>query len=362
MSEPTISENQTADGDAQTNDERQCADTAYSTADAIELKLLRGEAKYCVDDLARLSGCDEESARSYWRAMGFTQPAPHDRIFTDMDVHALREWTLTSQKSGIDETTSQSLIRAQSHLADRLALWQVEAMVEDLTHRFSLDDTTARLLVLDRIPELLEPLEDQLRYAWRRQMAALINNTSAEVSLRGLEEADPDAYPLDRSLGFVDLVSYTRSSAQLGSHELAHLIQTFELVARDVVTSLGGRVVKTIGDCVLFVANSLLTAADIACALITEIDARDDLLMARASLVRGRVVSRSGDIFGPPVNLASRIADVATSGQILMDATSATDLKRLDRRNQFKLKHAKTVELRGVGMVDCFELARNNEN
>src|SRR5699024_7141105 len=125
--------------------------------------------------------------------------------------------------------------------------------------------------------------------------------------------------PLLRALGYIDMVSFTSSSASLGSQALAELVQGFEFAARDVITSHGARVVKTIGDAVLWVADDLPTAAVVAVELVRVIHSRPELLPVRGSLVWGRVISRSGDVFGPVVNLASRLVDVALPGTVVMD-------------------------------------------
>ncbi len=176
--------------------------------------------------------------------------------------------------------------------------------------------------------------------------------------MRDAKAAVSDSYPLDRCMGFVDMVAYTRRSSTMSGAALADLVQSFEMACRDVITTRGGRVVKTLGDAVLFVADDLLVAADIVCAMVDFLNSRPEILPVRASLVHGRVVSRSGDIFGPPVNLASRLVDIAPRGQILMDATSANQLRELDREGLFTVKQAETADLQGLGEVEAWQLTR----
>ena len=66
------------------------------------------------------------------------------------------------------------------------------------------------------------------------------------------------------SVGFADMVGYTRLSRRLPENELARLVQRFEAVSADIVAAGGGRLVKTVGDEVLFTATSADQAADIA--------------------------------------------------------------------------------------------------
>lgn len=309
-------------------------------------------------ELAEEAECSLEFANHFWLATGFPQANPDEVMFTDLDLKALRTWLKLVESGQISKSTSQTLMRAQSHLNDRLVLWQLEALVMEYQKKYDLDDTSARLVALDKIEQYLDLLESQVRYAWRRQFSALLLNTNKEVGLKRREKDDPSAYPLQRAMGFVDMVSFTRRSGTMTAHALANLVQTFDEVSRMVITSRGGRVVKTIGDAVLFVANEVLVAADIVCALLEQLQSQTDMLPVRASLVHGGVVSRAGDIFGPPVNLASRLADVSNPGSILIDHQTAKAITQLDQHHSFEVAAQETVKLHGFGQVETWSLER----
>ncbi|MFC4554122.1 adenylate/guanylate cyclase domain-containing protein [Georgenia faecalis] len=331
---------------------------ARSTVAEHQRTLIGGDPALTMVELAERAAVPVEAARTFWRAMGFPDVADDVPTFTDRDVAALRAIAVLVEDGTIDLTTAVSLVRAQSHTADRLALWQTEALVEDAARRLHLDDTSARLVVLDRMAAVGAVLEDQIVYAWRRQLASLAARIESEVSHRPDDGVDADALPLPRALGFADMVSFTTRSASLGSQALARLVQGFEFAVRDVITSHGARVVKTIGDAVLFVADDLPTAAEVAVDLIAAIDARPDLLPVRASLVWGRVVSRSGDVFGPTVNLASRLVDVAAPGTVLMDAASADALVTGPKGSRFVCTPRPEADMPGIGTVRLAELRR----
>ena len=111
-------------------------------------------------------------------------------------------------------------------------------------------------------------MSDQLTYVWRRHLASILGRTEAEVAQRGREEAGPDLYPLTRSLGFVDIVSFTQRAQTMGRKELATMLDDFETTARNVVTSRGARVVKTIGDAYLAIAGGNVVSGNSADAAI----------------------------------------------------------------------------------------------
>ncbi len=114
---------------------------------------------------------------------------------------------------------------------------------------------------------------------------------------------------------FVDIVGYTSRSKGLDEAELVSWLECFEDAATGLVVDHGGRIIKTIGDEVLFVADRAADAAE-AALLMTErgADEDDDFPAVRAGLAYGDVVSRLGDVFGPTVNIASRLTSVARPG------------------------------------------------
>lgn len=306
--------------------------------------------------LAGMAGTTLETARSFWRSMGFANVADDAATFAPADVEALRRWLAIVDDEVVDEATMMSLVRAQAYNTERLAVWQMESVVEDLQRRIDLDDVAARIVILDRLSEYVDFTTAQLDYAWRRQMAALALRTLEDITARGAEEPTRETLPLPRALGFVDMVAFTSTARQLGSRGLADLVQGFEFTARDVVTANGGRVVKTVGDAVLYIADDLLTAAKVALAMIDAISGNPRLLPVRASLVWGRVVSRSGDIFGPAVNLASRLIDVAPKNTVYMDETTAALFAKHPRAGDFHQDPQQPVNLQGIGTITPIQL------
>ncbi len=320
--------------------------------------ILGGEPSLSVGELAERAGVSEEFARTFWKAMGFPSAPSGEPLFVDADADALSAVGEVVGKGIIDTYTAISLLRAQSHTTDRLVLWQTEAIVEHVARALQLDDTSARLVVLDHAELMVDLLVDQVAYAWRRQLAALLSRMDAEVSQSHAANEAPWIMPLNRGIGFVDMVAYTRRSAELGSHALADLIQTFEFTARDVVTAAGARVVKTIGDAVLFVADELEVAVEVTVDLVAALADKENMLPVRAGVVWGGVLSRSGDVFGPTVNLASRLADVAPSGAVLTDAATAEQLARTPAGRRYTMVRRDDAELQGLGTVTPIELRR----
>lgn len=330
--------------------------TNRSTVNRHHERLLGEPPSYTIDEFAAAAGVEVGVARQYWRSLGFPDVPREERWFTSADVAALKNLAETVNAKDVSVRAAQDLVRGLGHSMDRLVLWQVEALVQDASSRFDLDDVSARLVVLDRLVDLSPLLREQLDYVWRRQLLALLGRIDRDLSRAGTQPGAGEQLPLERAIGFIDIVSYTTRSADLSPSGLASLVQDFESAARDVVARYGGRVVKTIGDAVLFVADDLPAGARVATALARVMGGQD--LPVRGAVVWGRLLSRSGDVFGPVVNLASRLTDLAAPHEILMDDVSAALLEGLPAGREFIFDHRAAAEVEGLGQVRPVEVQR----
>lgn len=320
---------------------------------------LVGQTPLTMSEFAKDAGATREQAEEFWRGIGQVVSHTETPQFGQQDVHALRTYLSLVATGKVDAETARTLLRA-SQTTDRLALWQVEAYVDDVIRREGLDDTTARIVALDRLEDFMAAFEEQLVYTWRRQMLALLTRMDADYARAGMAVTDEMAYPLQRTLGFVDMAGFSRHSARIGSAALAELISKFESVVRDVISELGGRVVKTIGDAVLFIADDLQTGTEVAVTLAERLAATPNLLPVRASVVEGGVVSRFGDVFGPTVNLASRLVNESQPGQLLTDGGTAAAIEAKCAQGSYRLDRIGEVDLRGIGPTALVDLKRGN--
>ncbi len=119
------------------------------------------------------------------------------------------------------------------------------------------------------------------------------------------------------AIGFLDLVGFTPLSRLVPPADLATLVERFEDTAHDVATERDGRIVKTIGDEVMFVAVDAAAACDIALTLVERLG-RDTTVRPRGGMAYGEMLIRGGDYYGPIVNLAARIAEQAVPNELLV--------------------------------------------
>ncbi len=118
-------------------------------------------------------------------------------------------------------------------------------------------------------------------------------------------------------IGFADLSGFTELTQVRTPGELPALLIEFNATVTDVVNSLGGRVVKFIGDEVMWVSSTPELLAKAAVDLVEHPKARGAGLLVRAGLSYGEALAINGDYFGTAVNLAARLAAAASPGQIL---------------------------------------------
>ena len=121
-------------------------------------------------------------------------------------------------------------------------------------------------------------------------------------------------------VGFADLSGFTALTQTLTPAELSTMLSEFGATVSDVVHADGGRVVKFLGDAVMWVSSDPERLAKAALDLVDHPRAREVGLEVRAGLGYGEILAISGDYFGNAVNLAARLVAAASPGQILAAA------------------------------------------
>lgn len=287
------------------------------------------------------------TARKIWRSLGLPNLTDDDAYFTHADSKALTTVTSLIKEGKLTEEAALSLTRSVGQMMDRMVVWQVEALVEDMVINGGLTDTEARGELLSLLPRLIEDLEDITVYGYRRMLNSAILRLALRDEEDSTELADSDL-PLARGVGFVDLVSYTSLSREMNERNLARLVKSFEQRCAEVIAVGGGRIIKTVGDEVMYLAESPEDGARIALTLSKLISEDPQLPEARVSFVWGRVLPRLGDIYGPTVNLASRLVALTEPGVVLTDASTA---EALEDDKRFVLIPQGVRNVRGFGNV-----------
>jgi adenylate cyclase len=320
-------------------------------AEDLEQHIL-GEARvFTAVELAAETGVDLEKARRLWRALGFPEHGAAT-AFTRSDARALSTLVGLVDSGLIDFDLAVHLTRAVGQTMARLSDWEVSALltrVLELADEESGEAGDRLALGLRMIDEFSEPFESLLLYVWRRHLAAAV----ARIEALGAREEDLHTTRL--TVGFADIVQFTALSNELSEERIGDLVELFEARCADVVAAQRGRVIKSIGDSVLFVHQDPIAAYEIAEGVITVIGRDPRMPDVRVGLASGLVVLRLGDVFGPPVNMAARLTAVARRNRVIVDAETAGMLPP----DQFETRRLPGRPVRGFGIVEPVAVRRH---
>ncbi|MEU3987137.1 adenylate/guanylate cyclase domain-containing protein [Streptomyces platensis] len=286
----------------------------------LEQLILGADRRYTPFQAARGAGVSMDLAARFWRAMGFADIG-QVKALTEADVLALRRLAGLVEAGLLSEAMAIQVARSTGQTTARLADWQIDSFLEGLTE--PLDSGLTRTEITYPLVELLLPeLEEFLVYVWRRQLAAATGR---------VVRAQDDVEMVDRRLavGFADLVGFTRLTRRLEDEELGELVEAFETTCSDLVAAHGGRLIKTLGDEVLFAADDAGIAAEIGLRLIETMAHDETMPELRVGIAFGTVTTRMGDVFGTTVNLASRLTSIAPKDTVLVDQAFAEELGRI---------------------------------
>lgn len=296
-------------------------------------------------DIADRVGIPIEVARERWRSLGFSAVEDDDVVFTEADLRAMQRTQKLHVLGLVDDEQESALIRTMGRSFARLAEWQVGLLGR------AVDVDTMEVEELSALMSEIIPLIDEVQgYVWRRH---LLNAAARQLLApgQGLEDAT-------MAVGFADIVGYTRHSRSLTRAELGRLVDDFEARAQQVVTEFGGRIIKTIGDEVLFVADTAPDAADIGLLLAEEHRHDEDFPELRVGLAFGQVLHRLGDVYGPVVNMAARLTSIARPGRVLVDRGLAEALAQHD---EFRLRRMRRTSVKGYRHLEPWSLRRSED-
>lgn len=302
-------------------------------------------------EVAERSGIEHETAKRIWRAIGMANVEDDAVAFSEWDVETLK---IIKRIEDIgypleDFISSSRLVgRAMSRITDAHTRVMRERLMEPLLGSGADPDEAFEQLqpVLQQLVELTAPL---LTYAYRRHLAVAVQQLSIEEAGVGSERL---------AAGFVDLVAFSKLSDDLQEADLSELIAHFEQMAMEACIDAGVRLVKIVGDSVMFVTRDPRAALEAARSMVEGVDADDALPAARAGLDYGQVLPRGGDYFGRPVNVAARVTALARPSSILVTQGFLEGLGDTDT----KVTRLTPRRLKNVGRVAMFRIGGNRNH
>jgi adenylate cyclase len=317
---------------------------------AIERLALGQALEYDLAAACAGTGLPEDELRHIWRSLGFPDPQPGELVFSSIDLGNLAAVADLMHSGVISPEVTYGMTRVIGSSMARIA----SALIDAVSARA---DQVARSVDGTQQADVLEPIASQaggflpmfpvvLEQAWRRHLQA----AARRRLLRN--DADEGAGVV---VGFADLVGFTALAQQVTDEELAEVVDQFEHLAYDVIVAGGGRVVKMIGDEVMFMVDDPVCAAEIALGLADASRDAAGLSDVRVGMAVGPVVEREGDAFGATVNLASRATAIAYPGTVVV----SPELREvLERDEAFGFKNMRPRFLKNIGRVSLSVLVR----
>jgi adenylate cyclase len=308
--------------------------------------VLRRDCRYSLAEAADRAGLSLGFIQRVWRVGGIPIPQGEEPILDDEDVQALR-----LARQVLDAGLSEDAYVEISRVVGRGAAPTADALVEVSIEHFlgeHADDEARFAMRLEEIAEQLIPLlPTLLAFPVRMQVRDAVRRQAVQRSGEGVGAL---AGTRRMAIAFADLVAFTALSERESLAATSAIAARLETLASDAAVA-PVRLVKLIGDAAMFVSDDAAELVRALFAFKRSADAEDGFAPVRVGVAAGEVMARAGDVYGPAVNLASRLAAAGEPGTVL----AAPDLAEALPDGIAARKRPPT-EIRGVGEVAPIEL------
>ena len=271
------------------------SDTVLGRGDEFSLRDLAASSGSTVDDTADLLG-----------HLGITVEDPDDVLFC-ADDQQLTDFVAAAMGDLLLPSEGVEMLHVMGAGLQSLAEAAVASHVQGPERRSA--DIIEHTRINVRITELGLRLGEQLPTIFRHHLR------QAAQRQRRTQSTEHSVH-VHLAIGFIDLTGFTSLSQTLAPDDLVQLVKGFETQAHELAHSHDARVVKLIGDEVMFAAETATNAVGYAIGMLDAF--RGGEVTPRGGIAMGALVNLHGDYFGPVVNLAARLVDEAVPGQLLL--------------------------------------------
>lgn len=265
-------------------------------------------------EVAELAEVPVELLERFGAALGLPYPGIDERVLTEGEVEAARR-IKAFIAAGLPEEGLLQVARTIGMGTSRIAQANRELVVRTLVRPGDTESELAQRLAI-AAEQMMPLVGPTLVHAFQMHMLEQVRRDvigAADLAAGGIGGT------AELTICFADLVEFTRLGEEIAAEELGRVAGRLEEMAL-AVAQPPVRLVKTIGDAAMFVSSdgeAMLTAA---LELIDAAEAEgEEFPWLRAGLSCGAVLPQSGDFYGRPVNLASRITALARPGSVVVD-------------------------------------------
>lgn len=270
---------------------------------------------------AETAGVDMELLRSVWESLGLPTGGLERAAFKRRDVHALRTLAALQSVFSAEEMGEASSVvgRAMAEVSSAMTDLFRKRLADPLLDAGGTDvDVVIRLAAMrDLLVPTLAPL---LEIALERHLEVAIR---AEMGVRMEALLEPGTGHRMLAIGFADLVGFTTAAEQRSPGEAQQMASRLLRLAETALAAHGGRIVKSIGDAVMYTTPGPLAAAAASLDIVEAVAGEATLPPVRAGIAYGPVLPAYADYFGRTVNLASRLCGAGEPGSVVLSAVDA---------------------------------------
>ena len=276
-----------------------------------DVLLWSGPPIYTLRTAADAIGVALEDVEHGWAMLGLTVADPDTPALSQADVDSLATWVAMRMQNGPD--AADGFLRVLGANVARVAE-AISSMIRTSQPKMWLGltgDELATAQVYREAAKFVPRVGAMIDAVHRHHLV------STRTFIEGIDTG-PSASLLC-GVRFADLSGFTALTQLLTPAELSTMLNEFGATVSDVVHADGGRVVKFLGDAVMWVSSNPERLAKAALDLVDHPRAREAGIQVRAGLGYGEILAINGDYFGNAVNLAARLVAAASPGQILAD-------------------------------------------
>ena len=317
----------------------------------VERVLSGGEEHLTAGEVAERVGVDEEFLERSWRALGLALSAPDVPAYTDRDLESVKRLKVL-RDAGVPDEGILEVARLMGMTMSQLAAANRRLIADAFMREGDTEyDVATRFAAAAKafMPLIGESLEYVLSLHLREQIRHDAFGL-AEVSSGRASSAD------QVTVCFADMVDFTQLGETLDPDALGSVTGRLGELAAGVVES-PVRLVKLIGDAAMIVGPEPQPVLDAALEMVEAAEREGDQFpLLRAGVAAGMALPRSGDWYGRPVNLASRITTIARPGSVL-----ASEDVRDALADGYEWSFAGSRKLKGIeGSTKVYRARRNN--